>query len=752
MIWAVITGSGWAVKRFASASVVALVFTSAVTLSSTSAGVAADPRAATGEWSKPFEEDPGNVVYPVPADSANPQTSTEHCYIDTDPNHDINGQHQKVCKPTAVGITVLSDGRILYWNSLSGGENVQNSTTLEIAAVSTDSEARLLDLRSGSPVFSKPSPVSGGATSSPSGSGTLYPVPGLLVRDDPNATGDLFCSDPVSLADGRIAIAGGTHWYEQPNVPTTTYGVPELEGLKNTRIFNPATNTFSQAGDMNFARWYPTLVELSNSNIFVAGGVRRLITTDGTNVKNTEIFHTSSADPSYLKWTDNGSPGPTVAFPLFPRLQLLPNGHVYYTAVGQMWGPFGQSADELLYALRQSWDPKTNTWTDYGPGLLGARSGAFSSMLTLKAPYTHADILVGGGTIGVPPGTVAATNLTEIHSFDASSNWQASFKLGPSLQTRRWYGTSVILPNDAVAVFSGANLDEVVSPGSESAIRTNEWYTPWDGQFHNLSAGARDRTYHNTAVLLPDGSVLVGGHAPINNGYGKAGNNPSQLGTANNFKDPSFEIYKPPYFFQGARPQIEQVQSGIALGSKFTIQTAGAGPITSVRLIRLAALTHVVDANMRSVELPFKRAGNRLIVSAPPGNARDGSAVAPAGPYYLFINSGNGAGTVPSTAAIVNLGPTANTLSAALPFGGGAVATGPQGSLQFKLPAVIGALSHSSVGTTTEAPPARIARVRLSLPVSQASLPVGAIGVVLAVISALAWRHRKRIVPRRAKD
>ena len=609
--------------------------------------------AVGGGWTVPFEEDPSNSTYPI---AAGP---TEHCYQVPD----AQLGPQLVCKPTAVSSTVLTDGRVLFWDGLAALENVQHGVAAEAGLVSKNSHARILDLSGSAPVYSVPHPEDGGAANPDAGTGPPYPLPGNNgFNDNPGASGDMFCSDQLHLADGRVLIAGGTAWYDQPQVPTTNYGVVELQGLRSARLFDPTTNTFTQAQPMNYGRWYPGLVELGDNRVFVGGGVRKLIQTDGTNVRNTEIF-----DPGTGSWTDNGTGG-SAALPLFPRMTLLPNGTVYYGGVGQMWGPAGESADELLYALHQTYNPATNAWTPYGFGVLGARSGAFSVTLPLKAPYTHAEVLTGGGTLGSPPGSYLANNLTEVSRFDAATGWQPTFKRGPLMVSNRWFSATVTLPNDAVAVFSGADKDEVIDPGSESPVHTAEWYTPWDNQFHPLSDGSRDRTYHNSAVLLADGSVLVGGHSPINADYSNTNNTRADgtkgtpFGSANNFRDPSFEIFKPPYFYRGDRPVISGVQSGISYGSTVRVATNDAASIASVRLIRLPAYTHEVDGNMRSVELPIvSRDAGSVTVQAPPnGN------VAPAAPYYLFINKGTGADTVPSTAAIVNVG-QANSSAATIP-------------------------------------------------------------------------------------
>ena len=658
--------------------------------------------ASTGAWSAAFEEDPGNRTFNVPADSANPRSSTEHCFK----TKDASGNDYLVCKPTAVSAVALPDGRVLYWNGLEGWENIKTTDVIEDGAASRNSQSRLLDMRTGQPVFGVPTP-SNGCGNDPklcnpdSGTGPPFPLPGSTGANPNNAAqGDMFCSDQVHLADGRVLVVGGSAWYNDPAL-AGNYGAGDLTGLRTTRVFDPATDHFTLATPMNHARWYPALIELADGRVFAGGGVRKLIKTDGINVRQTEVFDPrATTNGTFGTWTDNGLAGET-GLPLFPRMHLLPDGTVYYTGVGQMWSPFGQSIDEASYAAHEVWNPKIDAWSTVGLGLVGARSGAFSAMLTLRPPYRHADILIGGGTVGPPPGSYFADNITEVDSYDAKGGW--SFSMGPNLQHNRWFSTSVILPNDAVAVFSGGDRDEVISPGSEHAVRTAEWYTPWDKQFHDLSADNRERTYHNTALLLPDGSILVGGHSPFGGGYGKQDNsnhdNPV-LGGANQFKDPSFEIYRPPYLFKGPRPTIDQVQSRIAYGTSFTLQTPDATRVTSIRLIRLGALTHVTDGNMRSVDLPFTVEGRgTLRITAPPH-----AAVAPPGPYYLFINTGRNADTIPSSAAIVSVGSTENHQAARIPWraASGIVAAGSQLGAEVQQqqgPATVAGLPNTTAST-----------------------------------------------------
>src|SRR5260221_3305763 len=241
----------------------------------------------------------------------------------------------QVCKPAGASVVVLDTGRVLYWNALEGTENVQLNTVAEFGNVSINDQSRVLDLSGPAPSWSRPTPNDGGAN--PDGNTNQYAVPGA-PWDGPNHGngGDLFCADQVQLADGRILTTGGTSYYEEPNIPGTGYGVAELEGLKNARIFDPATLTWSQTGAMHYGRWYPSLVTLPDGKVFVASGVTKLIkpmypdrpADSGTNVVQTETY-----DPATRKWSDNG-PDASRSLPLFPRLHLLPDGKVFYDGGG----------------------------------------------------------------------------------------------------------------------------------------------------------------------------------------------------------------------------------------------------------------------------------------------------------------------------------------------------------------------------------------------------------------------------------
>ena len=101
--------------------------------------------------------------------------------------------------------------------------------------------------------------------------------------------------------------------------------------------------------------------------------------------------------------------------------------------------------------------------------------------------------------------------------------------------------------------FSGADRDEVATPGLELPVQQAELWNPSTGDWRPVASGHRPRTYHNSAALLPDGRILIGGHAPITTLYL---NHISVPGFSPNERDPSFELYSPPYLFRGARPQI----------------------------------------------------------------------------------------------------------------------------------------------------------------------------------------------------
>ena len=46
---------------------------------------------------------------------------------------------------------------------------------------------------------------------------------------------------------------------------------------QSTRIYDPATKTWKQSGDMRYGRWYPGLVTLADGTVFVASGVSKLV-------------------------------------------------------------------------------------------------------------------------------------------------------------------------------------------------------------------------------------------------------------------------------------------------------------------------------------------------------------------------------------------------------------------------------------------------------------------------------------------
>ncbi|MEK7353992.1 MAG: kelch repeat-containing protein, partial [Chloroflexota bacterium] len=117
------------------------------------------------------------------------------------------------------------------------------------------------------------------------------------------------------LPGGRVLIAGG--------IRTTTpgWGVP----LNSAEIYNPATGTFTVAGNMTVERTFPTATPLSNGKVLIVGGG-----------PSAELF-----DPTTGAFTA------TTGNPTIPRgshsATLFPNGQVLITGGTGVSGPTNSS-------------------------------------------------------------------------------------------------------------------------------------------------------------------------------------------------------------------------------------------------------------------------------------------------------------------------------------------------------------------------------------------------------------------------
>jgi hypothetical protein len=674
-----------------------------------------------GKFTEPFEEP--TITY---TDSTGTHTVTtqQKCLQDAD------GVHR--CKPAAGTIVVLPDSNLLYWNALEGTENVELSIVAEFGTVSDDDQSRVLKLSpSGNtviPSWKRPSPVGGGAN--PNGStGTPLLPEGLLstAGTQTDNAGALFCSDQVELPDGLIMAAGGTDYYSEPGVNGIPFGVAELEGLKNARLFDWRNLNWTQTGSMNWGRWYPSLVSLTNGNVFVASGVTKLLKPvypqapiqSGTNVAQTETFDWQTG-----VWTDNG-PNAQQSLPLFPRMHLLPNGDVFYDAGGQTFNPFGQSYNEALWNIVSAYDPTTQSWTDLGyaglplqldqvglgdltsallasnpnfpaltaatidsvlaslvgnpinssaqlASLLGAivgpggadtilgsgfRGTTFNIMLPLKPDasgnYSKAEFLTAGGVLSAvldtSPGTWVATPLSRIDTVQIGTGGAMTYssRLTGNLNYPRWFSYGVMLADGSVQTFNGANRDDVLTPGLSNPIQVSERFDPSTETWHTMATSHEARTYHNSAILMPDGRVMIGGHAPISTMY-LSNINLAGLGfSPDDGRDPSFEIYSPPYIFK-SRPRITSAPSSVSLGNSFNVISQDASTVQAALLIRRTATTHVVDGDQRAIYLPITAVNGNQISLAMPSNP----AVVVPGEYLLFLEKPDGhGGQIPSISA-----------------------------------------------------------------------------------------------------
>ena len=472
----------------------------------------------------------------------------------------------------------------------------------------------------------------------------------------------------VTLANSDVFVASGVTKVVKPIYPEAPY--QSGRNVVQTETFNVATATWVDNGGMaqRSLPLYPRLHLLPNGQVYYnAGG--QVFNPFGQAIDQPLWNITAAYNPASKSWTDLAyagfplrlneagasqlSAGLNPTNPLALQLLLKTLVGVTFSSPDQLVTTLGRT---LGFVVDRRLVEKT-----IGSGLRGT---THSIMLPLKPDssgnYQRAEFLTSGGVLtafaATSPGTYLATDSSRIDSVDlADGGMKYSSRLTGKLNQRRWFTTGVLLPDQSVMVFNGADRDGVVLPGLDVATRRAERFDPVTETWKPMATANRMRTYHNTATLMPDGRVLIGGHAPITTAYLSSINLQSIGFSPNDGRDPSFEIYSPPYVSRTDRPVIASTTAkpvNVDRGSDFTVRTSDGATIDKVQLIRYTAMTHLLDADQRSVEIPVISRNSNQIQIRMPANA----AVLPAGNYMLFISKTLADGTVvPSKSTPVHI-------------------------------------------------------------------------------------------------
>jgi YVTN family beta-propeller protein len=394
----------------------------------------------------------------------------------------------------------------------------------------------------------------------------------------PNTTAtDIFCSSQVVLPQGgNVFLAGGDNWTGTSTTNT---------GNNNTNLFSYGSNTLTRGNNLNRPRWYSSTTVLLNGEVYTQGGTGGA---DFPEIRGTngQFRLLTGANTGAIYWS-------------YPRNFIAPDGRI-----------FGFEGAGRMYYVNTS---GTGSVTLGGLLPAGVRSTSASA-----AMFRPGRILQFGG----------ASNQAVVIDINGPTPIVTATQ---PLSSRRDLVNAAILPDGKVLATGGSTVYNTLTGVNNIA----EIWDPTTGQWTRGASGALARLYHSISLLLPDGSVLVGG-----------GGAPGPLNNLN------VEFYYPPYLFdatgaRAARPTLVSAPETVKVGATMHLDIADTAGISRVTMVKTGSVTHDWNMEQRFIELTFQVHGTTVSAQAPT-RAVD----APPGYYLVFVIDNAG---VPSEAKIVRV-------------------------------------------------------------------------------------------------
>jgi hypothetical protein len=346
-------------------------------------------------------------------------------------------------------------------------------------------------------------------------------------------------------------------------------------------------------------RWYPTMVQLADGKLLLAGGGGL---DNPVRVTTSEVY-----DPENLSSepVDDIAIGNEVS-----PIVLLYDGSALMT----------HRPPQLFTPMDGQWEP--------------AADFAQANRMPNGDHSDHELVLLPEGkVVAVGYKSFDENNLGSfIETYDpAADQWT----VGESLSPIRSRAKALLLPDKKILVIGGEK-EELTDPAPVNpwgSLSLTDSYDPYTNTWRRLMDIHVAREYHCTTILVPDGRVIAVG------GEGAPGNEPQES---------TIEAFSPPYLFKGVRPEIHNLnREEFARGEDIIFSIEKTVAPTSVILMSLQAVTHFMNTgNNRYLELDFDQQTNVISASVP----TDSLAALP-GYYMLFAMVDD----IPSVAEIVKI-------------------------------------------------------------------------------------------------
>lgn len=445
---------------------------------------------------------------------------------------------------------------------------------------------------------------------------------------------NIWCSGTSLLADGRVLVSGGTLLYAGDNGGGVTS--PMHAGLNKVYTFNPFDETWTEQPDMRHGRWYPSQLLMPDGRTMIVQGLDE--NGEGDHNLDVEVF-TPSAELNGVGTVTYAGQMP-YAGAFYPHLFWMPSGR------GFIAGPLAEDT-RYFSPFAAGAQPVWGDYANFGWGVNRVWGNAVLEPGTATGGSTR--ILQLGGS----PSSLNATNTSVRYDENRPHEGWVN---APPQNVARSHANTVLLPDGSMVTVGGGvgYRNDALQWSFDSDHKQVELWNPVTRTWRLGAAQNEARTYHSTALLLPDGRVLSAGDDT---------NGDPNTSPDHQLRNDTAEIYEPPYLFKGPRPTIASAPTGVGWNTEFTVTTGAdtaANNVTNAVLVAPGAATHAVDMNQRMVPLQMTGQGNGFRTFRSPPNAN----IALPGYYMLFLLNAEG---VPSVATWVRLRPGATEYPAAPP-------------------------------------------------------------------------------------